>query len=72
MKTGEWANTRLGESVSDLYRAKRRLGELKLYAVFLLKSLSLCLSSQKRSGPKTLANYMLAGPLKMSKLLVTS
>ena len=27
MKIVEWANSRLGESVSDLYRAKIRLGE---------------------------------------------
>ena len=28
-KTGEWANSRLGESVSDLSRSKIRLGEFK-------------------------------------------
>ena len=28
-KIGEWANSRLGESVSDLHRAKIRLGEFK-------------------------------------------
>ena len=28
-ETGDWANSRLGESVSDLHRAKIRLGEFK-------------------------------------------
>ena len=28
-KIGDWANSRLGESVSDLFREKIRLGEFK-------------------------------------------
>ena len=35
-KIGEWANSNKGESVSDLYRAKIRLGEFK--AVYSIKT----------------------------------
>ena len=36
MKMGEWANSRLGESVSDLHRAKIRLGEFKaVYSIYI-------------------------------------
>ena len=48
---GVWANSRLGESVSNLYGAKIRLGEFKaVYSMLACKGINMISSiRQKRS-----------------------
>ena len=46
MEIREWANSRLCESVSDLYRVKIRLGKFKAVIKEIIKRETICLVGQ--------------------------